>query len=67
MADPHDPIPVPIPAAKHIFTFPAGEQIVSMVRFRDKLLIATNRSVYSTQHDAVTELQFRYEGQNPAD
>ncbi len=38
---------------EHILTVPCGEQIVSMVQFRDVVYIATNDRVYRVVDDGI--------------
>ena len=36
---------------KHLWTPPAGEQIVGLERFRDYIIMATTRGLYKVTHD----------------
>lgn len=47
----------PVPSIQHIHTFPQqGERIVSMVQWRDMIMVATERSVYAITNGEVMDL-----------
>lgn len=44
-------------STKKVFTFPPTEPIVSMVTFRDYIVVATAFCLYRVTHDDVLELK----------